>query len=43
MHISGIKWKTEQNVTSVEVKESLVEVHEGYCKWNTMEKKACGC
>lgn len=29
MHISGIKRKTEQSVSSVEVKESLVEVDEG--------------
>lgn len=43
MHISDIKIKTEQNVSSVEVIESLIEVYEGYFKCNTMEKKARGC
>lgn len=30
MHKSDIKIKTEQNVSSVEVIESLIEVYEGY-------------
>lgn len=31
-HRSGNKRKTEQNVSSIKVKETLTEVYEGCCK-----------
>lgn len=42
-HRSGNKRKTEQNVSSIKVKETLTEVYEGCCKQDKVEEEACGC